>query len=396
MIRVCLIGVTGWGSVHYGELIEHHAQGLARLVAATIINPDDVRDRITHLQGIGCQVHADFREMLAAWAGKADLCIVPTGIHWHAPMAIAAMEAGMDVLLEKPAAATLGDIYAMQVAEQRSGKRVIVGFQLLYASEALEMKRMVLNGSLGRITEILSWSQRPRDATYYARNAWAGRLHVNGVPVLDSPFNNADAHYLHTILFLAGSSEAHSASVIAVRAELYRAKPIESCDTAAIAITTADGPPCRFLTTHATRTTIESSIEIRGDRATLRWSPHALTLTLASGHTESFPVDPCCRERMHAAVRETLSGGNAFLARLEHAIEHTRVVNLAHAAGPIQTIPATHQSEPGVIDNLDQLMATTAATPGTLFSDHRPPWGAAAGQRAAFPDPTVFEMLGAV
>src|ERR1043165_868446 len=86
-IRVCLIGVTGFAHTHYTELTAHHEQGLARLVAATVINPAEVPDKVQHLAGIGCRVHRDFREMLAAWAGRADLCIVPTGIHWHAPMA---------------------------------------------------------------------------------------------------------------------------------------------------------------------------------------------------------------------------------------------------------------------------------------------------------------------
>jgi predicted dehydrogenase len=397
-IRVCLIGVTGFAHTHYTELTGHHALGLVRLVAATVINPAEVPDKVRHLGELGCRVHRDFREMLAAWAGRADLCIVPTGIHWHAPMAIAALEAGMDVLLEKPAAATLDDIRAMQAAERGSGRRVMLGFQSMYASETLAMKRMVLDGTLGRIGEILSWSLWPRDASYYARNAWAGRLSVAGAPVLDSPFNNAVAHQLHMILFLAGSSETSSAAVTGVRAELHRAKPIESCDTAALAISTASGIPCRFLTSHACDTTIDPVIEIRGERGTLRWESHRrLTLRRGDGPAEPLPMDdPAqCRQRMHAAVREAIGGGGAFLSRLDHAAEHTRVVNLAHAAGPIRTIPAEHQSAAGIIRGLPEVMAATAAAPGTLFSDHRPPWGAAPACRDAAPDPTVAEMVGA-
>jgi predicted dehydrogenase len=393
MIRICIIGVTGFGQVHYSELITHHAAGLSQLVAATIINPDEVPDRCAHLTSIGCQIHSDFREMLAQWSDKADLCIVPTGIHWHAPMAIAAMEAGMDVLLEKPAAATLADIDAMQATERRTGRRVIMGFQAMYALETLPMKRAVLDGSLGHIREIVSWSLWPRDPSYYARNAWAGRVQVNGTPVLDSPFNNAVAHQLHMILFLAGANETSSATVTQVRAELYRAKPIESCDTAAIAITTAEDIPCRFVTSHAGRNTVNPIIEVRGELATLRWDYHKnVTIRHHDGRVDSLPVDTQVnsRTRMHAAVREALSGGNAFLARLTHARAHTQVVNLAHAAGPIHTI---QQAVDGHLDGIEDVVQQCADRVGGTFGDCGAAWAVAPAQRDALPDPTVSELL---
>ena len=176
MIKVCIIGITGYGSTHYAELVGHHDQGLISLTAATIINPADVpADRLTYLDRIGCRVYADFREMIAACSGSCDLCVIPTGIHWHAPMAIAALDAGMHVLLEKPAAAIISDIKAMQAAEHRTGKRVMIGFQGMYATETLALKRLILGGTLGKIHEAVSWSLVPRDAVYYGRNSWAGR-----------------------------------------------------------------------------------------------------------------------------------------------------------------------------------------------------------------------------
>lgn len=394
MIRICLIGVSGFGTTHYNELTRHHAAGLSQLVAATVINQDQEVERCAHLTSIGCRLHTDFREMLSQWQGKADLCVVPTGIHWHAPMAIAALEAGMDVLLEKPAAAILADIRTMQEAERRTGKRVIMAFQSMYAAETLPMKRAVRDGSLGTIREIVSWAKWPRPAAYYERNAWAGRLQIEGTPVLDSPINNAVAHQLHMILFLAGADETRSATVTQVRAELYRAKPIESCDTAALAIATAEGIPCRFFVTHACSDTCNPVIEIRGDRGTLRWDfHHRLTLLRVDGREETLPIDAHCRNRMHAAVRESVAGGRAFVARLDHAWAHTHVVNLAHAAGPIATVASAHVHEDGSLRGLDEALAIAVATPGTLLHGHGAPWTVPDRLRAAEPEPTVADMI---
>ena len=218
------------------------------------------------------------------------------------------------------------------------------------------------------------------------------------MPVFDSPINNAVAHSLHLILFLTGRDETHSASVTAVRAELYRAKPIDSFDTAAVAITTTSGIPCRFLTTHATDVHVASTIEIRGELATVQWLVGSqLTVSYRDGRSDTLANDDqqVCRQRMYAAVREALAGGNAFLARLDHALEHTRVVNLAHAAGPIRTIGREHQSAEGIIAGMAALMTATVAAPGTLFADHHAPWATPALQRAASPDPTIADMMNA-
>ena len=57
--------------------------------------------------------------MLSEFGGKLDLCFIPTGIDLHAPMAIEAMRAGANAFIEKPAAAVIEDIAAMQAVLAR-------------------------------------------------------------------------------------------------------------------------------------------------------------------------------------------------------------------------------------------------------------------------------------
>jgi hypothetical protein len=94
----------------------------------------------------------------------------------------------------------------------------------------------------------------PRDEAYYNRNRWAGALRdAQGNLVLDSPANNACAHYLHNMLYVLGDAIDRSDPPATVTAELYRAHAITNYDTAAIRIRTVGGVDVLFLVTHASR-----------------------------------------------------------------------------------------------------------------------------------------------
>ncbi len=128
MINVAIIGVTGFGWVHYEDIMREVANGNFSVKAAAIINPDEAKEQIKNLTAAGAVIYEDYQQMLDCLAGQIDLCFIPTGIHWHAKMAISAMRAGANVYLEKPAAATVQEIRAMQQAEKETGKWVAVGF----------------------------------------------------------------------------------------------------------------------------------------------------------------------------------------------------------------------------------------------------------------------------
>jgi hypothetical protein len=108
---------------------------------------------------------------------------------------------------------------------------------------------------------------------YYRRNTWSGRLRDrdSGEWVLDSPANNAMAHFLHNALFLLGSTMAHSAMPAAVTAELARAYPIESADTAACRVLTESGCEVLFLASHVTQRTIEPRFRIECEAGVIQY-----------------------------------------------------------------------------------------------------------------------------
>lgn len=99
------------------------------------------------------RLHADFREMLKD--KDLDLVIVGTPDHWHALSAIAAMEAGADVYLQKPISVDVLEGKAILDTARRLGRVVQVGVQRRSTPHLIEAKeRFVDAGRLGKVAHI--------------------------------------------------------------------------------------------------------------------------------------------------------------------------------------------------------------------------------------------------
>ncbi|MDT8391753.1 MAG: Gfo/Idh/MocA family oxidoreductase [Lentisphaeria bacterium] len=340
MLKTCIIGISGYGRIHYDLLLQAQQAGKVAIVGATVINQAEEPDRCARLRALGCRIFDDYREMLRQLSGVAEFCMIPTGTPLHRPMTVAALEAGMHVLVEKPVAGCIEDVRAMQAAADSAGRTVAVGYQWLYTPAAQETKRHILQGTIGEVKGIKCLVMWPRNHDYYNRNGWAGKLSVDGVPVNDSPFNNAVAHDLMMMLFQAGATGRLAATPVSVEAELYRANAIESADTACMRIETAEGIPIRFYATHACRENFGPEIHIRGARGSIVISHNGSVIRPDEGAPIRYRVNGGeeARETMMASVLDALQGGDAFHCDLEMASRQTMVVSRIHETCAIQSV----------------------------------------------------------
>ena len=115
MYNAAIIGVFGFGRVHYNDLKNYAEKGILKVIAATVINPDEEPEKCEWLKKHGTKMYTDWTVMLEDFDNKIDICFIPTGIAIHAPMSIAAMKAGANVFVEKPIAATVQN--AIQICE---------------------------------------------------------------------------------------------------------------------------------------------------------------------------------------------------------------------------------------------------------------------------------------
>jgi len=341
MLNVCLIGVSGFGNTHYEWLIDEVSRSTAKLLAATVINQDEEADKCAYMRSLGAEIFTDYTEMLAKHGKQSDICFIPTGIHLHAPMTIDGLRAGTNVFVEKPVAATIQEVRAMKTAQDQTGRFVAVGYQSMYAVDIGAMKRKIIEGALGKILAVKCRGLWPRNDAYYSRNNWAGKLKANGAWVLDSPFNNALAHYLNLICFLGGSSFEKSARIKSVQAELYRGNEIESADTAAMRIVTETDLPLYFFVSHCTKKFDGPEIVVRGERGVMTWNFHnSLNIDYSDGRTESLECDDLAkiRPKIFDALARRAAGEDAFICDLNIAGTQTLCVNAAHQATPIRTV----------------------------------------------------------
>ena len=76
MIRACIIGISGYGRVHYDLLTAAQAAGEVEIVGAAIINQDEEQERCAQLRSIGCRLFDDYTVMLSELAGEVNRVLV--------------------------------------------------------------------------------------------------------------------------------------------------------------------------------------------------------------------------------------------------------------------------------------------------------------------------------
>jgi predicted dehydrogenase len=229
---VAVVGVHGHGASHVRAVEALADRGLARLCAVVDPRrPDDApAPWFPTLGDLLSDSRADVRP---------EVVVLSTPIPTHLPLARAAMEAGLDVLLEKPTAASLAEHAAIVETAERTGRLCQVGFQT-FGSHALDaVTELVADGEIGEVVGFGAVGTWVRTAGYWARAPWAGRRRLDGRDVVDGVVTNPLAHAVATMLRVGGVRTA--ADVAHVVVDLHRANPIEADDTSAVRVVATDG-----------------------------------------------------------------------------------------------------------------------------------------------------------
>jgi predicted dehydrogenase len=85
---------------------------------------------------------------------KPDAVVVANPTSMHLDVAIPAAEAGCHLLLEKPVSHSLERLDVLQQAAQKSGSRILVGFQFRYHPTLNKAREIIGSGTLGKILTV--------------------------------------------------------------------------------------------------------------------------------------------------------------------------------------------------------------------------------------------------
>ncbi len=346
-VNVALVGAGGFGQFYLRALTEQGQAHDVRLVG--VVDPTILGSPMAEtLAAADIPLYTQLDALFAT--EKVDLTVIAAPIHYHKYYALAALAHGSHVLCEKPLCATIQEAEELVAAQAAADRFIAVGFQWSYAQAIQSLKQDVIAGVFGAPVRFKSCVLWPRTSTYYGRNRWAGRMRsVDGRWVLDSPVSNATAHYLHNLFFLLGDSMHSSAAPTEIQAELYRANPIQNCDTAALRCMTAGGVEVLYYTSHAIPDVAGPAFTLEFEDATVTYrangdgnSDAGPILARSKNGTEKIYGDPFADQRekiWHCA--EAVRTGAPVACNANAAIPHLYAVNGMHESMPtVQPFPA--------------------------------------------------------
>lgn len=98
-----------------------------------------------------------------------DLVMITTPQFAHAELAVAALESGLDVFLEKPMARNTAECRAIMEAERKSGRTVFMGFNLRHHPVCRKIAEFVTSGRLGHLQQMVCTDFYSGGYSYFRR-----------------------------------------------------------------------------------------------------------------------------------------------------------------------------------------------------------------------------------
>jgi len=195
MLRIGIIGT--------GAIADAHIRGWrafpddARIVAVADVVPGRAAAKAADA-GLGdVSIYEDTDAMLRE--ERLDIVSVVTPPSTHAGVTIAALDAGVHVLVEKPMAPSLEQCDAMLAAQRRSGKVLSVVAQNRFRDDTATLKAVLDSGLIGSVSHVRVDSAWWRGVPYYDL-AWRGTWEQEGG---GCTLNHA-IHHVDLLLWLMG------------------------------------------------------------------------------------------------------------------------------------------------------------------------------------------------
>uniref|UniRef100_UPI00404B3D29 Gfo/Idh/MocA family protein n=1 Tax=Cephaloticoccus sp. TaxID=1985742 RepID=UPI00404B3D29 len=199
IFNVAVIGAGAIGHDHIRSFQQHPA---ARVVALAEISPERGREA-ADAYNIP-ELVTDYRTLLT----RADIDVVSIALpnFLHAFVALDALRAGKNVMVDKPMATNARDAAKVVAAARKSRRLLMVGQNQRFTPEIQTAKQLVTDGVLGEV--------------YHAKTAWTRR---SGIPRIGSWFTQTKfagggstydigVHALDRCLFLLGEFDAAAVS----------------------------------------------------------------------------------------------------------------------------------------------------------------------------------------
>jgi predicted dehydrogenase len=241
-----------------GAIANAHAEAIAAYPEAELVAVVDrdpaAAERFAERHGVPV-VFDDLAGLLADERLDVVHICTPPGV--HAEQAIAALEAGLHVVVEKPPARSLDELDAMLATAERTGRKLAVVFQQRTGTAAAHVKRLLDTGELGRPLVATCQTLWYRDDAYF-EVPWRGKWATEG----GGPTLGHGIHQIDLLAWLLGDWSS-------VQGQLWRlGRETETEDVSTAVLGFANGAVASVITS-AVSPRETSSIRIDTERATI-------------------------------------------------------------------------------------------------------------------------------
>lgn len=277
MIKVGLIGGGGIAGAHIRGYQQHSDQIGVTAVADAVEETAKKRG-----EELGAAPYTDYRQMIKeAELDAVDICLPH---HLHADAIVAAAEAGLHVLCEKPLCLTPDEARRVNDVVKKTGITLMCAHNQLFMPAVAKAKEILEAGTLGKVYEV-----RTTDSFYNnfdsANMGWRAHTETSGGgELIDTGY-----HPSYLMLHLAGGKPVEATAMLST----HRLTFMEGEDSAQVLIRFDNGVVGQLVTSWAYQpAAVTERFSVVGELGSLHSDGTNLSYRLREGGEESFSFEP--------------------------------------------------------------------------------------------------------
>jgi predicted dehydrogenase len=201
IVRAGIIGTGGMARHYIRQILDQHTDTQIAALCEPSAEQLALSAQVFRDHGVELPPHQpDLPRFLAEYAGKLDAVFIITPHKYHHEQAKACLEAGLDVLLEKPMVMNAGEARSLIDTRNRTGKHLVIAFQGSLSPQVRTAVKLLRSGELGDLRSISAtiWQNWGPNTV----GTWRQQPDLSGGGMLF----DTGAHMLNTVSDLAGQN----------------------------------------------------------------------------------------------------------------------------------------------------------------------------------------------